>query len=141
MMTQALERLGRTHEGPDTLRVLVVDDHPDVRLLVRRMLTQGDGFEVVGEAGDGVEAIEAASTLQPHVILLDLAMPRMTGHEALPGVVSAAGDSMVTVFSTSVPAEVCEELQAIGAFRCYEKGELTRLPALLQRDYEDFLAR
>jgi DNA-binding NarL/FixJ family response regulator len=62
-------------------RILVIDDGDSVRDIIRIFLER-DGFEVCGEAADGVEAIEQAKKLKPDLIILDLAMPRMNGAEA-----------------------------------------------------------
>ena len=62
-------------------RILVIDDGDSVRDVIRIFLEHA-GFEVCGEAGDGVEAIEQAKQLKPDLIVLDLAMPRMNGAEA-----------------------------------------------------------
>ena len=66
-----------------TERILLVDDHPLTRSALAGLLTQ-HGFDVVGEASDGEEAIEAAARLQPDLILLDLSMPGLDGLSALP---------------------------------------------------------
>ena len=63
----------------ESIRVLVVDDHAVVREGLRAFLELQDGIEVVGEAADGEEAIEAATRLRPDVILMDLVMPRLDG--------------------------------------------------------------
>jgi len=65
------------------IRVLVVDDHAIVRKGVQALLSEVEGIDVIGEAGDGVEAISQTETLQPDVILMDLVMPRMDGIEAI----------------------------------------------------------
>jgi DNA-binding NarL/FixJ family response regulator len=62
-------------------RILVIDDGDSVWHIIRIFLER-DGFEVCGEAADGVEAIEQAKKLKPDLIVLDLAMPRMNGAEA-----------------------------------------------------------
>ncbi len=62
-------------------RILVIDDGDSVRDVIRIFLEHA-GFEVCGEAGDGMEAIEQARKLKPDLIVLDLAMPRMNGAEA-----------------------------------------------------------
>jgi DNA-binding NarL/FixJ family response regulator len=62
-------------------RILVIDDGDSVRDVIRVFLER-DGFEVCGEAADGVEAIEQAKKLKPDLVVLDLAMPRMNGAEA-----------------------------------------------------------
>jgi NarL family two-component system response regulator LiaR len=67
----------------DAIRVLVVDDHAVVREGLRTFLSLQDGIEVVGEAGDGREAIAAAQRLRPDVVLMDLVMPRVDGVQAM----------------------------------------------------------
>jgi two-component system, NarL family, response regulator LiaR len=67
----------------DPIRVLIVDDHAVVREGLRAFLELQDRMEVIGEAGDGREAIEEAERLRPDVILMDLVMPRLDGVEAM----------------------------------------------------------
>ena len=65
------------------IRLLVVDDHTVVRQGLCELLRPKHGIEVVGQAGDGIEAVEKARSLQPDVILMDLVMPRKTGLDAI----------------------------------------------------------
>ena len=65
-----------------TVRILLVDDHPIVRQGLRTLLEGRSGWEVVGEASDGVEALEKVDSLRPDVVVLDVTMPRMNGLEA-----------------------------------------------------------
>ncbi|MGZ4341368.1 MAG: response regulator [Solirubrobacteraceae bacterium] len=67
----------------DAIRVLLVDDHAVVREGLRNFLALQDGLEIVGEAGDGAEAIEQARALEPDVILMDLVMPGLDGIGAM----------------------------------------------------------
>lgn len=67
----------------EVIRVLVVDDHVIVREGLRWLMTTEPGIELVGEAGDGVEAVAKAHDLQPDVILMDLVMPRKDGITAI----------------------------------------------------------
>jgi len=64
------------------IRVLIVDDHAIVRKGLRALLTEIDDMEIVGEAGDGQQALDLAETTQPDVILMDIVMPNMDGIEA-----------------------------------------------------------
>jgi len=68
---------------PDTITILVVDDHAVVREGLRAFLGLQDGFEIVGEAADGEDAIDQAERLDPDVILMDLVMPRRDGVSAM----------------------------------------------------------
>lgn len=65
-----------------TIRILVVDDHPIVRQGLKTLLEGHSGWEVIGEASDGAEALEKARNLNPDVMVLDVTMPRMNGLEA-----------------------------------------------------------
>src|SRR3569833_3731283 len=67
----------------ETIRVLVVEDHHGVRQGLAALLNVVDGIEVIGEAGDGVEAITQFRKHQPHVTLIDLRMPRLSGVEVI----------------------------------------------------------
>jgi DNA-binding NarL/FixJ family response regulator len=64
-------------------RVVVVDDQPDMRDLVSLILDDEDDFDVVGTAGDGAEAVRVVGELHPDLVVLDVAMPVMSGIEAL----------------------------------------------------------
>ena len=68
-----------TAEPSPSLRLLVVDDHPVVRMGLVAMLSEHADFEVVGEAADGAEAVALAAGLAPDVVLMDLRMPGMDG--------------------------------------------------------------
>ena len=69
-------------DQPDTTRIMIVDDHPLVRQALRDVLEQEPDFEVVGEAGDGRQAIAMAEEHQPDVIIMDISMPVLGGIEA-----------------------------------------------------------
>jgi DNA-binding NarL/FixJ family response regulator len=83
-----------------TERILIADDHPLTRDALVALLRQ-NGFDVVGEAGGGAEAIRLAGELRPDLVLLDLSMPDLSGLEALPHVRAAAPESEVVVLTAS----------------------------------------
>jgi DNA-binding NarL/FixJ family response regulator len=64
------------------IRVLIADDHAIVREGVRSVLSLDEGFDVVGEAVTGAEAVDLAQSLKPDVVVLDLSMPELSGLDA-----------------------------------------------------------
>jgi DNA-binding NarL/FixJ family response regulator len=83
-----------------TARVLIVDDHPLTREALAGLLSS-NGFDVVGQASGGAEAIELAAGLHPGLVVLDLTMPEMDGLEALPRLREAAPDAAIVVLTAS----------------------------------------
>jgi DNA-binding NarL/FixJ family response regulator len=84
----------------ETIRLLIVDDHPVVRAGLRDMLSTQPEFEVVGEAKNGVEAVALTDRLQPHVVLTDLAMPQMDGTTAIARIKEEHPEVQVLVLTT-----------------------------------------
>jgi DNA-binding NarL/FixJ family response regulator len=86
--------------GASAIRVLIVDDHAVVREGLRTFLELQEGIDVVGEAGDGVQALEQAAALSPDVILMDLVMPRLDGVAAMRKLRRRAPRSRVIVLTS-----------------------------------------
>lgn len=103
-------------------RVLLVDDAEDLRMLLRLAMKKRSGLTVVGEAADGVEAVQQASELQPDLVLLDLAMPRMDGLEALPLIRAAVPDVRVIVLSGFNHSALADKAIEAGADHYVAKG-------------------
>ncbi|HEY6817037.1 MAG TPA: response regulator transcription factor [Croceibacterium sp.] len=99
--------------GGGARTVLVVDDHPVVRKGVRTIIESMERFEVVGEAGDGWEAIEQAESVRPDIIVLDLAMPRLEGIDTVVELKRRDSSAEILVFTLHQSDHRC--LQAIGA--------------------------
>lgn len=104
------------------LRVVVADDTPELRALMRVRMGQDARFEVVGEAGTGVEAVEVAARERPDVVLLDLAMPVMDGLQALPLIRQRSPGTRVVVFSGVGAPQAADSAFAAGADDYVEKG-------------------
>jgi DNA-binding NarL/FixJ family response regulator len=106
---------------PD-LRVLLVDDSPDVRrLLATRMELEG-GYTVVDEAENGAEAIALATKHQPDVIVLDAMMPVLTGVDALPALVQGAPSTKIVVYSAFTDDPALERIYDAGAHAVVNKS-------------------
>ncbi len=84
---------------PDKISVLLVDDHSLVRRGFRRILEDETDISVVGEAGDGLEAVKLAAELHPRVIVMDCAMPGMNGLEATRTILAQQPQSLVLMLS------------------------------------------
>ena len=115
------------------VRVLVVDDTAHVRDVVVEMLRL-DGFDVVGVAGDGAEAVQVAVDTDPHVIVMDLKMPEVDGLEATRRVRAVRPGQQVVLYTAYVDAEVEREAAEAGVALCLGKVEgLPRLERELTR--------
>src|SRR4051812_14849123 len=88
--------LGRSNR---VVRVVVVDDTPDVRMLLRLALESEGDMSVVAEAADGREAVDVVAANQPDLVVLDLAMPVMDGMTALPHLRRACPGARILVLS------------------------------------------
>jgi two-component system, NarL family, response regulator NreC len=80
-------------------RVLLADDHSIVRKGLRSILEEDSLFEVVGEASNGREAVELTESLQPHIVVMDVAMPQLNGLEAAAQVQKIAPGSKIIILS------------------------------------------
>ena len=105
------------------MRVYLCDDVPELRQLLRLILEEDPGLEVVGEAGDALSGIEGIAELQPDAVVLDLSMPGMDGLEALPLIRRAAPRTKVVVFSGFTRERMAALAIESGAHRYVEKGE------------------
>ncbi len=91
---------GGSRAGTDRIRLLIVDDHPVVRDGLRGILEGSPEFEVVGEAGNGAEAVTRAQALRPDVVLMDLRMPDVDGVTAIKRLAELGVDARVLVLTT-----------------------------------------
>jgi two-component system, NarL family, nitrate/nitrite response regulator NarL len=98
-----------------SIRVLIADDHPVVRVGLRNMLQADPRVKVVGEARDGLEALEMAHSLRPDVMLLDLAMPNVAGMEALREMTAGNLDTRTVVLTGLIDKRQVLEALQLGA--------------------------
>ena len=102
---------------PEThrIRVLLADDHSIMRQGLNSMLEQSEEFEVVGQARDGTEAVQAASELVPDVVVMDVMMPNMNGVEACREIMESQPDTRVLMLTASTEEDAVIEAVAAGA--------------------------
>jgi two-component system nitrate/nitrite response regulator NarL len=87
-------------------QVLLVDDNYGVRALVRQLFDLEADFEICGEAGNGLEAVEKASSLKPDLIIMDLTMPVMTGLDAAGLLLKRLPEAKIILFTVHEGAEL-----------------------------------
>lgn len=100
---------------PDLVRVVIADDHAVVREGIRSVLGTDSGFEIVGEAVNGVQAVTLCRTLEPDVIVLDLSMPELSGFEAAEQIRRAVPNARILVLSIHDNEEYVNRSVAAGA--------------------------
>jgi DNA-binding NarL/FixJ family response regulator len=97
------------------IRIVLADDHPVVRIGVKNMLVENDGFDVVGEAADGDEAITQTLELQPDILLLDVQMPRLPGLEAMRAIMNGTATVKILLLTSTITTQQIIEALHIGA--------------------------
>ncbi len=100
---------------PQLVRILIADDHPIFRDGLRRLLESEKGFKVIAEACDGVEAVDFVRKLKPEILLLDLAMPRRPGLEALRELSTDPTPVRVILLTAAAEREQIVEALQLGA--------------------------
>lgn len=111
--------------------VLVVDDQAPFRLAARAVLRHTEGFELVGEAGNGLEALSLAASLHPDLVLMDINMPEMGGIEATRLLIEQQPDIVVFLCSTYDVADLPPDAATSGARAYLHKEQLG--PSSLRR--------
>jgi DNA-binding NarL/FixJ family response regulator len=112
---------------PDTISILIADDHPVFRGGLRALIQNEPGFTLAEEAVDGAQAIVLTRKLKPDVLLLDLAMPRRTGLEALKEISSLGLPTKVAVLTAAIEEEQVTEALRLGARGVILKDTATEL--------------
>jgi DNA-binding NarL/FixJ family response regulator len=140
------------------IRVLIVDDQALVRAGFRMILESETDIEIVGEAGDGVEALEAVRELRPDVVLMDIRMPNLDGLEATRRILDEDGEGPRVLMLTTFDLDeyVYEALRAgasgfmlkdtppeqlVAAIHVIASGDALLSPAITKRVIEEFIRR
>jgi DNA-binding NarL/FixJ family response regulator len=107
-------------------RVVVVDDMADIRCLVRAALNADGRFDVVGEAGDGRDAVNVVGLTRPDVVVLDLRMPTMDGLEAATEIAQVSAETKVVILSAVSEQAVAAATGETATMAYLNKGSSAR---------------
>jgi DNA-binding NarL/FixJ family response regulator len=124
------------------IRVLLVDDHAMVRQDTRELLERQEDLEIVGEAGDGAEAVNLAAQLRPDVILMDVRMPVMNGIEATRRIKAQQPEISILALSAYDDAQFVAAAKEAGAC-CYllKNARANELVAAIRAAYAGYSDR
>ena len=109
------------------IRVGLCDDHPEMRVALRLLLTLSENMELVCEASNGQEAVDCVKRLQPDVLVMDIHMPELDGFEATQQIIDLAVPTRVILISTDIGKPVASHSAAVGAQGFIPKDNLAML--------------
>ena len=114
--------------------VLLVDDHPVMRQLLRELLESHDDLTIVGEAGNGEDAVTEVTKLQPSVVIVDITLPTMSGIQATELMKMRSPYSAIIGLTAGVQGHTEKAMLAAGAVAIIDKAEVFEAlyPAILQ---------
>jgi len=118
------------------MRVLIVDDEDDIRVLLRSQLERA-GYEVAGEAADGMECLNLCDKVEPDAVILDLLMPRVNGFEVIPKLKTKHPTIGIVAYTAVAGDFVRQEMQRLGIPLVLKSGQFSRLDAVLREMRED----
>jgi DNA-binding NarL/FixJ family response regulator len=114
------------------IRVLVVDDEPDMRVLIRHVLAATPGVEVVAEADGAEAAIEAWRAMRPDLVVLDHRMPRRSGLDVAAEILAEAPGQPIILFSAFLDSDLRARAATLGVRRCLSKDDVFSLPDVVR---------
>jgi DNA-binding NarL/FixJ family response regulator len=119
-----------------TVTVLIVDDHPTFRSFARDLL-ESEGFEVVGESEDGTSALEAATSLRPDLVLLDVQLPDLNGFDVARRLKADGVPTVIVLVSSRGASDYGDQIESSGAAGFIPKADLSGegIRALLQETH------
>jgi DNA-binding NarL/FixJ family response regulator len=106
---------GKVRAGVSSVRILVVEDFPEFRRFVCSTLGQRGDLEVIGEAADGLEAVQKAVELKPDLILMDIGLPLLNGLDAAQKILELVPETKIIFLSQESSAEVIQAALTMGA--------------------------
>jgi DNA-binding NarL/FixJ family response regulator len=104
-----------TDERPALARIVIADDHPAFRGVLRYLLSNEAGLKVVGEAADGVEVLELCRRLQPDLVIMDIKMPKMDGWDATHTIKKECPSTRVLVLTAFADSSDSSKAVEVGA--------------------------
>ena len=107
-------------------KILIVDDHYVVRQGVRSILAERPEWEICGEAGTGEEAVDAAATLRPDVVILDITMPGISGLDAASRIVALGTGTRILIFTMHESQRMAADVREAGAHGLVQKSQAAR---------------
>jgi len=116
-------------------RTLIVEDHEDLRALLRSLLENETQCVVIGEAPDGLQAVQTAQKLQPDLILLDLSLPKLNGMEAGRRIRKISPHSKILFLSQDPEPEIVQSALRLGAGYLL-KSDAKELPVAVHAIFE-----
>jgi two-component system invasion response regulator UvrY len=122
----------------EAVSVLVVDDQPPFRMAAKTVVRVTSGFEVVGEAETGEDAVEQAEALHPKLVLMDINLPGINGIEASRRITAAHPDIRVILLSTYTADDLPADAMGSGAAAYINKDEFG--PQVLQATWDTSIA-
>lgn len=115
-----------------SIEALIVDDHEDMRLLLRVLLGAESDITVTGEAADGRQAVDAYTELQPNVMVLDEMMPGMNGLDVVRLLRDRGDEPRVVLCSAHLDTRVRQEASELGVDRCVSKNDMKGVVAAVR---------
>ena len=115
------------------LRIVVVENNEEMRHLVSSLLHVRKGLELVGEASDGMAAVQLVNELEPDIVLMNLEMPRLNGIEATKQITSCVPQSRVIGFSSAMDAPTRRAMKEAGSVALIAKEEVFDLPDVIEQ--------